>query len=131
MEINHSAPTATSNDAEALNRAFERKIKGEGLTYDDVLLVPRRSSVMPREVSTASRLTPSIEINVPILSAAMDTVTEADLAIAMAREGGCGVLHKNMSIEHQAAEVRRVKRSESGMILDRFTRRTSAAWCSG
>ena len=121
MEINHSAPTATSNDAEALNRAFERKIKGEGLTYDDVLLVPRRSSVMPREVSTASRLTPSIEINVPILSAAMDTVTEADLAIAMAREGGCGVLHKNMSIEHQAAEVRRVKRSESGMILDPIT----------
>jgi IMP dehydrogenase len=104
-----------------LKSAMDRKIKAQGLTYDDVLLVPGRSSVMPREVETASWLTPNIELKVPILSAAMDTVTEADLAIAMAREGGVGVLHKNMSIEQQAAEVRRVKRSENGMILDPIT----------
>jgi IMP dehydrogenase len=97
------------------------KIAFEGLTYDDVLLVPARSSVMPRSVSTRSRLTRSISLNVPILSAAMDTVTEASLAIAIAREGGAGVLHKNMTIEEQAAQVRRVKRSESGMILDPIT----------
>lgn len=97
------------------------KIKGEGLTYDDVLLVPARSSVMPREVSTATQLTRNIQLNIPLVSAAMDTVTGADLAIAIAREGGVGVLHKNMSIEQQAAEVRRVKRSESGMILDPIT----------
>jgi IMP dehydrogenase len=104
-----------------LDSAMNRKIKAQGLTYDDVLLVPGRSSVMPRDVSTSSWLTPDIELNVPVLSAAMDTVTEADLAIAMAREGGVGVLHKNMSIEQQAAEVRRVKRSENGMILDPIT----------
>ena len=104
-----------------LKSAMDRKIKAQGLTYDDVLLVPGRSSVMPREVETSSWLTPDIELKVPILSAAMDTVTEADLAIALAREGGVGVLHKNMSIEQQAAEVRRVKRSENGMILDPIT----------
>ena len=97
------------------------KFRGEGLTYDDVLIVPARSEVMPRDVSTASNLTRKIRLNVPILSAAMDTVTESDMAIALAREGGVGVLHKNMSIEQQAAEVRRVKRSESGMILDPIT----------
>lgn len=97
------------------------KIAFEGLTYDDVLLVPARSDVMPRAVSTRTRLTRGITLNVPILSAAMDTVTESNLAIAMAREGGAGVLHKNMTIEQQAAEVRRVKRSESGMILDPIT----------
>ncbi len=91
------------------------------MTYDDVLLVPQRSSVMPRDVSTKTWLTPRIELNVPLLSAAMDTVTEAEMAIAVAREGGVGVLHKNMSIERQAAEARRVKRSESGMILDPIT----------
>lgn len=103
------------------NGAVAAKVRGEGLTYDDVLLVPARSSVMPREVSTVTKLTRNIELNIPLVSAAMDTVTEADLAIAMAREGGVGVLHKNMPIEHQAAEVRRVKRSESGMILDPIT----------
>jgi IMP dehydrogenase len=97
------------------------KIAFEGLTYDDVLLVPARSEVMPRSVTMRSRLTRGISLNVPIISAAMDTVTESDLAIAMAREGGAGVLHKNMTIEQQAAEVRRVKRSESGMILDPIT----------
>ncbi|MFO8231096.1 MAG: IMP dehydrogenase [Longimonas sp.] len=113
--------TSAAKTASSLNDALQRKIRAEGLTYDDVLLVPRRSSVMPRTVSTASRVTKDISLNVPVLSSAMDTVTEADMAIALAREGGVGVLHKNMSIEDQAAEVRRVKRSESGMILDPIT----------
>lgn len=103
------------------NGISSQKIAGEGLTYDDVLLVPARSSVMPREADTTTRLTKNIRLNIPVLSAAMDTVTEAEMAIALAREGGAGVLHKNMSIEQQAAEVRRVKRSESGMILDPIT----------
>jgi IMP dehydrogenase len=97
------------------------KLVGEGLTYDDVLLIPARSSVMPRDVATTSRLTRRIQLNIPLASAAMDTVTESNLAIALAREGGVGVLHKNMSIEQQASEVRRVKRSESGMIIDPIT----------
>jgi len=92
-----------------------------GLTFDDVLLVPRHSTVHPREVSIQSRLTRTIPLNLPLVSAAMDTVTEADMAIAMARAGGIGVVHKNMSIERQAAEVDRVKRSESGMILNPIT----------
>ena len=92
-----------------------------GLTFDDVLLVPRYSAVHPREVSTSSRLTRTIPLNIPLVSAAMDTVTEADMAIAMARSGGIGVLHKNMSAERQAAEVDKVKRSESGMILNPIT----------
>jgi IMP dehydrogenase len=92
-----------------------------GLTFDDVLLVPRYSAVHPREVSTSSRFTRTIPINIPLVSAAMDTVTEADMAIAMARAGGIGVLHKNMTVERQAAEVDRVKRSESGMILNPIT----------
>ena len=92
-----------------------------GLTFDDVLLVPRYSAVHPREVSTASRFTRTIPLNIPLVSAAMDTVTEADMAIAMARAGGIGVLHKNMTPERQAAEVDRVKRSESGMILNPIT----------
>ncbi|MEX0821650.1 MAG: IMP dehydrogenase [Rhodothermales bacterium] len=97
------------------------RVRADGLTYDDVLLVPQRSSVMPRDVSTVTQLTARITLNVPLMSAAMDTVTESSMAIAIAREGGVGVLHKNMSIEMQAAEVRRVKRSESGMILDPIT----------
>ena len=92
-----------------------------GLTFDDVLLVPRYSAVHPREVSTSSRLTRTISLNIPLVSAAMDTVTEADMATAMARAGGMGVLHKNMSAERQASEVDRVKRSESGMILNPIT----------
>jgi IMP dehydrogenase len=92
-----------------------------GLTFDDVLLVPRHSAVHPREVSTITRLTRSISLNIPLISAAMDTVTEAEMAIAMARAGGIGVLHKNMTVERQAAEVDRVKRSESGMILNPIT----------
>lgn len=94
---------------------------GEALTFDDVLLVPAYSEVLPREVSVATQLTTDIRLNAPIVSAAMDTVTEAALAIAVAREGGIGIIHKNMSIANQADQVRRVKRSESGMILDPVT----------
>jgi len=93
----------------------------EALTFDDVLLVPAYSEVLPRDVDISTKLTRKIKLNIPFLSAAMDTVTEADLAIALAREGGLGVLHKNMSIEDQASQVRKVKRSESGMIIDPIT----------
>jgi IMP dehydrogenase len=93
----------------------------EALTYDDVLLLPAYSEVLPREVSTTTRLTKNITLNIPILSAAMDTVTEADLAIAMAQNGGIGIIHKNMTIAQQAEQVRKVKRSESGMIIDPIT----------
>lgn len=99
----------------------QSKILGEGLTYDDVLLVPNYSEVLPRDVDIRTQFTRNIRINIPIVSAAMDTVTESRMAIAMAREGGIGVLHKNMSIEMQATKVRRVKRAESGMILDPVT----------
>lgn len=97
------------------------KFVSEGLTYDDVLLIPSYSEVLPRDVDTRSFLTRKIRLNVPVISAAMDTVTEAGLAIAMAQAGGIGMLHKNMSIARQADEVRKVKRSESGMILDPVT----------
>ena len=97
------------------------KIVGEGLTYDDVLLIPAFSEVLPREVNIQAKFTRNITINVPIVSAAMDTVTESRMAIAMAREGGIGVLHKNMSIDEQALKVRKVKRAESGMIIDPVT----------
>ncbi|MDR6561186.1 MULTISPECIES: IMP dehydrogenase [Arcicella] len=93
----------------------------EALTYDDVLLLPAYSEVLPRDTSTQSKLTRNIVLNTPIVSAAMDTVTEADLAIAMAQEGGIGIIHKNMTIAQQAAQVRKVKRSESGMIIDPIT----------
>jgi len=101
--------------------AHENKIVGEGLTYDDVLLVPAFSEVLPREVNIQTKFTRNITINVPIISAAMDTVTESKMAIAMAQEGGIGVLHKNMPIEAQATKVRKVKRAESGMIIDPVT----------
>jgi IMP dehydrogenase len=97
------------------------KIIGEGLTYDDVLLLPARSSVLPRDVDVRTHITRNIPLNIPLVSAAMDTVTESAMAMAMAREGGIGILHKNMSIARQAEEVDRVKRSESGMILDPVT----------
>jgi len=98
-----------------------KKIIGEAITYDDVLLVPAKSSVLPRETNLSTKLTRHIDLNIPLLSAAMDTVTEAEMAIAMAREGGIGILHKNMTIERQADEVDRVKRSESGMIQKPIT----------
>ncbi|HIB48587.1 MAG TPA: IMP dehydrogenase [Flavobacteriaceae bacterium] len=101
--------------------AHNDKILGEGLTYDDVLLVPAYSEILPREVSIKTKFSKNITLNVPIVSAAMDTVTESAMAIAIAREGGIGVLHKNMTIEQQAAEVRKVKRAESGMIQDPVT----------
>src|SRR5512145_1205091 len=103
--------------------AFERKFGKDGLTFDDVLLLPAESHVLPNDVSTVTRLTPSISLNIPVVSAAMDTVTEARLAIALAREGGLGIVHRNLSIEDQVAEVDKVKRSESGMIVEPVTLR--------
>jgi IMP dehydrogenase len=111
MAIKNTTPRKSSSS----------KIITEGLTFDDVLLVPAYSQILPKDVDLSSMLTKNIRLNVPMLSAAMDTVTEASLAIAMAREGGLGVLHKNMSIEKQADQVRKVKRSESGLILDPVT----------
>ncbi len=93
----------------------------EGLTFDDILLEPGKSNVLPREVDISTKLTPDIKLNIPIISAAMDTVTESAMAIAIAREGGIGILHKNMSIEKQCDEVDKVKRSESGMIRNPVT----------
>ncbi len=97
------------------------KISYHGLTFDDVLVLPQHSEVLPRDVSTQTRLTKKLNINIPIVSAAMDTVTESNLAIAIAREGGIGIVHKNMTIAQQAAQVKKVKRSESGMIKDPIT----------
>ena len=106
---------ATINNSPAKSKS--NRFFGEGLTFDDVLLMPAYSQVLPREVNISTQLTKTITLHVPMLSAAMDTVTEAQLAIALAREGGLGILHKNMSISQQADQVRRVKRSENGLIL--------------
>lgn len=100
---------------------WETKFAKEGLTFDDVLLVPRKSEVLPREVNISARLSAGIKLNIPLISAGMDTVTEAALAIAIAREGGIGIIHKNMSVAQQAEEVDRVKRSESGVITNPFS----------
>jgi len=108
--------SASKTKSPKLNKFF-----GEGVTFDDVLLVPAYSQVLPREVSIRTKLTKKITLNIPMMSAAMDTVTEANLAIALAREGGIGILHKNMSIEKQVEQVRKVKRSESGLIIDPVT----------
>src|SRR5205823_10687139 len=96
----------------------EKRIFEDAYTYDDVLIVPLKSDVLPTEVRTNTRLTNRIELNVPIVSSAMDTVTESRLAIALAQQGGIGVIHKNMPIDQQAAEVDKVKRSANGMIVD-------------
>ena len=112
---------ATIINAPQPKSPVSNKFYGEGLTFDDVLLIPAYSQVLPREVNIQTQLTKAITLNIPMLSAAMDTVTEANLAIALAREGGLGILHKNMSIEQQAEQVRKVKRSESGMIIDPIT----------
>src|ERR1051325_4641870 len=101
--------------------ALPEKFAREGLTFDDVLLVPAESSVLPNAVSTATRLTRTIALEVPVVSAAMDTVTEARMAIALAREGGLGIVHRNLSIERQVEEVDKVKRSEAGMIVEPLT----------
>ena len=131
--INSSAAKASSSKSRALSSTSRARVSnstalspskkffGDGLTFDDVLLLPAFSQVLPREVSIRSNLTKAITLNIPMLSAAMDTVTEATLAIALAREGGIGILHKNMSIEKQVEQVRKVKRSESGMIIDPVT----------
>jgi IMP dehydrogenase len=120
MEMESRASEPYAAEIERL-RALDDKFGREGLTFDDVLLVPAESHVLPNDVSTATRLTPSIELAIPIVSAAMDTVTEARLAIALAREGGLGIVHRNLSIADQAAEVDKVKRSESGMIVEPVT----------
>lgn len=100
---------------------WETKFAKEGLTFDDVLLMPRKSDVLPREVDVSTRLSSKLKLNIPLMSAGMDTVTESQLAIAIAREGGIGVIHKNMTISQQAEEVDRVKRSESGVITNPFS----------
>src|SRR5579871_6710377 len=97
------------------------KIVYDAITFDDVLLIPARSEFTPSDADTHTRLTRGIELNIPLVSAPMDTVTEAALAIALAQEGGIGVVHKNMSVEHQAREVEKVKRSENGVIVDPIT----------
>jgi IMP dehydrogenase len=116
-------PAAAELNADDVQRLLEldRKFGSEGLTFDDVLLVPAESHVLPSDVSTRARLTRSIELAIPLVSAAMDTVTEARLAIALAREGGLGILHRNLSIAAQVAEVDKVKRSEAGMIVEPVT----------
>ncbi|MGH3018430.1 MAG: IMP dehydrogenase, partial [Gaiellaceae bacterium] len=101
--------------------ALEEKFAREGLTFDDVLLVPAESHVLPNDVATTTRFTRSVELRIPVVSAAMDTVTEAAMAIALARIGGIGVVHRNLSIADQAGEVDKVKRSESGMIVEPVT----------
>lgn len=100
---------------------WQNKFAKEGLTFDDVLLIPRKSSILPRDVSVQTSLSPSVKLNIPLISAGMDTVTESALAIAIAREGGIGIIHKNMSVVQQAEEVDRVKRSESGVITNPFS----------
>ena len=117
---------ATINSASHSKFSHSDKFFGEGVTFDDVLLVPAYSQVLPREVNIRTQLTRQIALNVPMMSSAMDTVTEANLAIALAREGGIGILHKNMSIEKQVEQVRKVKRSESGLIIDPVTLKTES-----
>jgi len=103
------------------NELENHKIVAHGITFDDVLLIPRRSSILPSETDTSTHLTRAIRVNIPLVSAPMDTVTEAELAIALAQEGGVGIIHKNMPIEAQAREVTKVKRSASGVIDDPVT----------
>jgi len=110
-------PTQTK---EAINKSLEAGLR-TALTFDDILLVPRHSTVLPAQVDVSTSVTRNIRLNVPLLSAAMDTVTESEMAIAMAQQGGLGVIHKNLAIEDQALEVDRVKRSESGMIVNPIT----------
>ena len=103
-----------------LNTDFQQKFVKEGLTFDDVLLIPGASNVEPKQVRVDTQLTRTIHLNTPLMTSAMDTVTESNMAIAIAREGGIGVIHKNMTIEQQADQVDRVKRSENGVIVNPF-----------
>src|SRR5256884_7380419 len=120
MDVESRASEPFDVEIERLRR-LDEKFGKEGLTFDDVLLRPAESHVLPNDVSTATRLTRGIELTIPIVSAAMDTVTEARLAIALAREGGIGIVHRNLSIDDQVAEVDKVKRSEAGMIVEPVT----------
>src|SRR5881275_296922 len=120
MDVESKAAEPYDVEIERL-RALDDKFGKEGLTFDDVLLRPAESHVLPNDVSTATRLTPRIELAIPIVSAAMDTVTEARMAIALAREGGLGIVHRNLSIAAQVGEVDKVKRSEAGMIVEPVT----------
>ena len=104
-----------------LNTSYDEKFGKKGLTFDDVLLIPGESDVEPKNVDVSTHLTKTIKLNTPLMTAAMDTVTETDMAIAMAREGGVGIIHKNMSIKEQAKQVATVKRAENGMIYDPVT----------
>ena len=115
-----AGPPGADDEAQA-GGGYPPKFARQGLTFDDVLLVPAESAVLPAEVSTATRLTPRIELSIPIVSAAMDTVTESRLAIAIARAGGIGIVHRNLSVDDQVAEVDKVKRNQSGMIVDPVT----------
>src|SRR5437773_6057208 len=126
MDVESRAAEPYDVEIERL-RALDDKFGKEGLTFDDVLLRPAETHVLPNDVSTATRLTPRIELAIPIVSAAMDTVTEARLAIALARDGGIGIVHRNLSIADQVAEVDKVKRSESGMIVEPVTLGPDAA----
>lgn len=121
MSAPTAAPAAPSSAAEEQQDRFAYKFGQEGITFDDVLLQPRHSTVLPHEVDVSAQLTRRVRLNIPFVSAAMDTVTETGMAVAMAREGGIGVIHKNMDIDAQAEMVRKVKRSESGMIVDPIT----------
>jgi len=121
MTVMRDQEVAKLLETPSLDEVLAEKVVGVGLTFDDVLLVPMESSVLPKDARTDSRLTRRISLKIPIVSAAMDTVTEGRMAIAMAREGGIGILHRNMSIEEQVAEVDKVKRSESGMIVEPVT----------
>ena len=125
MTIIHDAKPALTTEVPTLEGVLAEKLVGVGLTFDDVLLVPAESTVLPKNADTRTRLTRNIWLNIPIVSAAMDTVTEARMAIALAREGGIGIIHRNLSIEEQVAEVDKVKRSESGMIVEPVTLRPS------
>lgn len=123
MTVTSDSIPVPMTDVLTLEEVLAEKLVGIGLTFDDVLLVPAESAVLPKDVDTRTRLTRRIELNIPIVSAAMDTVTEARMAIALAREGGIGIIHRNLSIEEQVAEVDKVKRSESGMIVEPVTLR--------
>ncbi|MCS7257632.1 MAG: IMP dehydrogenase [Thermomicrobium sp.] len=123
MTVTSDPIPTTTTEIPTLEEVVAEKLVGIGLTFDDVLLVPAESAVLPKDVDTRTRLTRNIELNIPIVSAAMDTVTEARMAIALAREGGIGIIHRNLSIEEQVAEVDKVKRSESGMIVEPVTLR--------